>query len=78
MLVTNLYRVSPYSVSPSLKSCFVVLLEKLENWRLLLLSERRSVRMRVIVSGVSSPVFTCGALFPLHIASMCELTMAYP
>ena len=55
MLVTNLYKVPPYDVSPSLRSCFIVLLVVPKNWRLLLLSEGHSVRMCFIVSGVSSP-----------------------
>ena len=38
MLVTNLYRLPPYTVSPSLWSCFIVLLEERKNRRLLLLS----------------------------------------
>ena len=43
----------------------------------LLLSEGRSVRMSSIVSGVSSPVFTCWGLFPLHIVSMCKLVVGH-
>ena len=34
--------------------------------------------MCFIVSGMSSPVFICLELFPRHIASTCEHTMAYP
>ena len=64
MLVTNLYRVSPYVVSPSFWSCFIVLLFEPKNWSFLLVSEGRSVRINFIVSGVSSPVFTCLGLFP--------------
>ena len=59
MLVTNLYRTSPYVVSSSLESCLIFLLVEPNKWRILLLSEERSVRMRFIVSRVSSPVFTC-------------------
>ena len=65
MLVKNLYRVPPYAVCPSLRSCFIVLLaEPKKNWRLLLLSEGHSVKMCFIVSGVSSAFFTCWGLFP--------------
>ena len=45
MLVTNLNRVPPYVVSPSLRSCFIVLLVEPKKWRLLLVSEGHSVRM---------------------------------
>ena len=38
MLVTNLYGVSPYVVSPSLRSCFIVLFIEPKNQRLLLLT----------------------------------------
>ena len=51
MFITNLFRVSPYVVSPSLRSCFIILLVELKNWRFLLLSKVRSVRMYFIVSG---------------------------
>ena len=44
MLVANLYIVSPYVVSPSLRSCFKVLLVEPRNWRFLFLSKGRSVR----------------------------------
>ena len=64
MCVTKLYRVLLYVVSPSLRSCFIVLLVEPKNWRLLLSSEGRSVRMRLIVNGVSSSVFTCWGLLP--------------
>ena len=63
MLVANVYRVSPYVASPALRSFFIVLLEP-NNLRFLLLSEGRSVRMHFIVSGESSPGFTCWGLFP--------------
>ena len=43
MLVTNLCRVSPYDVSPSLRSCFIILLVEPKIWRLLLLSEGKSL-----------------------------------
>ena len=78
MLVKNVHSVTPYAVSPLLRSRFIVLLVEPKNWRLLLLSEERSVWMRFIVSGVSYPVFTCWGLFPWYIVSMCELTMACP
>ena len=55
MLAPNLYKVPPYVVSPSLKSCFIVLLVMPKNWRLLLLNEGHSVRICFIVSGVSFP-----------------------
>ena len=55
MLITNLYRLSPYIVSPLLRSCFIALLVEPKSWCLLLLSEGRSVRMSSIVSGVSCP-----------------------
>ena len=58
MLLTNLYRVPPYVVSPSLRSCFIVLLVVPKNWRLLLLSEVHSFRMCFFVSGVSSLQFS--------------------
>ena len=58
MFVINVYRVSSYVVSSSL-SCFIVLLVEPKNGCLTSLSEGGSVRMRFIVSGVSSPVFTC-------------------
>ena len=50
MLVTNYYRVSPYVVSPSFRSRFIVLLVEPRNWRLLLLNKGQSVRMCIIVS----------------------------
>ena len=53
MLVTNLYKVPPYVVSPSLKSSSIVLLVVPKNWRILLISQGHSVRMCFIVSRVS-------------------------
>ena len=64
MLVTNIYRVPPYAVSPQLRSCFIVLLVESKICRLLLLSDEHSVRMRFIVSGVSSPVSHVGGSSP--------------
>ena len=55
MLVTNLYRVPPYVVAPSSRSCFIVLLLVPNNWRLLLLDEWHSLMMCFIIIGVSSP-----------------------
>ena len=66
MLVTNLYRMPPYVVSSSLRSCFRVLLVEPKNRRSLSLSEGRSVRMRFIFSGMPSPVSSCWELFPWH------------
>ena len=51
MLVTNLYSVPPNVVSPSLRSCFIILLVDPKNWGFLFLSKGRSVRMCFIVSG---------------------------
>ena len=64
MLGTKQYRVSPYVVSPSLRSCFIVLLGEPKSWRLLFLSQGHSVRMSFIASGVSAPVPTCWGLVP--------------
>ena len=55
MMVKNLYGASPYDVSPTLRSYFIVLPVEPKNLRLLLLSEGPSVKMRFIVCGVSSP-----------------------
>ena len=68
---------TPSVVSPSLRSCFTVLLVVPEKWRLLLLSEGHSARMRFIVSGVSSPQSSHVGGCSLEIVSMCELTVAY-
>ena len=70
MLITTLYRVAPYVVYPSLWCCFIVLLVEPKNWRILMLSVGRSVKTCFIISGVSSPVFTCWGLFPRHISSI--------
>ena len=64
LMVRQLYRVSPYVLSQSLWSCLLVLLIEPTNWRLLLLSEGFSVKMRFNVSGVSSSVFTSWRVFP--------------
>ena len=57
MLVAVLYKWLLYEVSPSLRSCFTVLLIVPKSWRLLLLSVGQTVMMHFILSGCVPIIF---------------------